>query len=37
MRLTRLLTDGGMPLEAMHKYAPMCSRFTLEIVNGDPL
>lgn len=33
----RLLTDGGIPLDAMHKYAPMCKRLTLDTFNHGPL
>lgn len=32
----RLLTDGGTPFDAIHKYAPMCNRFTLVIFNKGP-
>lgn len=34
--MTLLLTVGGTPLEAMHKYAPMCNRFTRGIVKVGP-
>lgn len=36
IRTTRLLMEGGTPLEAMHKYAPMCKRDTLDIVKFSP-
>lgn len=36
MSIMRLLIDGGTPFEAMHKYAPMCSRDTFEIVKVSP-
>lgn len=31
-----LLTVGGTPLDAMQRYAPMCSRFTLVMLNTAP-
>ena len=31
-----LLTDGGTPLEAMQRYGPMCSLFTLVMLNVLP-
>ena len=36
MSMIRLLTDGGTPLEAMHKYGPMCSRFTRVMLKTLP-
>lgn len=37
IRVILLLTEGGTPLLAMHKYAPICSRLTLTIVNMLPI
>lgn len=37
MSIILLLTVGGTPLEAMQRYAPMWSRFTLVMFNVDPL
>ena len=31
-----LLTVGGMPFDAMHRYAPICRRFTLVMLNTGP-
>jgi hypothetical protein len=31
-----LLTVGGTPLDAMQRYAPICSRFTLVMLNTEP-
>lgn len=31
-----LLTEGGIPLEAIHKYGPICMRFTLVIFSTEP-
>ncbi len=36
MSIIRLLTEGGMPFEAIHKYAPMCNRFARVIFNKGP-
>lgn len=35
--MTRLLTDGGIPLLAMHNMAPILSRSARDIENEDPL
>lgn len=35
--ITRLLTDGGIPLLAMHSIAPMLSRSARDIENEEPL
>lgn len=37
MSMTRLLTDGGIPLDAMHRYAPIFNLSTREMVKIDPL
>ena len=34
---TRLLTEGGTPLWAMHRYAPASVLLTLDIANSRPL
>lgn len=31
-----LLTVGGIPFEAMHRYAPICNRFILVILKINP-
>lgn len=36
MSIIRLLTEGGTPLEAMHKYDPICERVTFVIVKLAP-
>lgn len=36
MSMTRLLIEGGTPLLAMHRYGPMCSRETFDIVKFSP-
>ena len=36
MSMILLLTVGGTPLVAMQKYAPICSRFTLVMLNTGP-
>jgi hypothetical protein len=36
MSMIRLLTDGGIPLDAMHRYAPMCERFTFDTFSQGP-
>jgi len=36
MSMIRLLTEGGIPFDAMHKYAPMCKRLTFDTFNHDP-
>lgn len=35
-RWTRLLIDGGTPLEATHRYAAICSRLTLVMCSNSP-
>lgn len=37
INITRLLTDGGIPFEAMHNIGPMLSLSAREIENDDPL
>lgn len=34
--MIRLLTDGGIPFDAMHKYAPIFKRFTFDTFNQGP-
>lgn len=36
MSMIRLLTVGGIPFDAMHKYAPMFKRFTFDTFNHGP-
>lgn len=36
MSMILLLTVGGTPLEAMHKYAPICNLFTLDMFKVEP-
>jgi hypothetical protein len=36
MSMILLLTVGGTPLDAMQRYAPICSRFTLVMLNTEP-
>jgi hypothetical protein len=36
MSIILLLTVGGTPFVAMHRYAPICSRFTLVMLNTGP-
>lgn len=36
MSMIRLLTVGGTPFDAMHKYAPMCSLLTRVMLNTEP-
>lgn len=36
INIIRLLTVGGTPFEAIHRYAPMCNRFTRDMVNVGP-
>jgi hypothetical protein len=31
-----LLSVGGTPFDAMHRYAPICRRFTLVMLNTEP-
>lgn len=34
--IIRLLTEGGTPLDAMHKYGPMCCLFTRVKFSNEP-
>lgn len=36
VNIIRLLTVGGTPLEAIHRYAPACCLFTLLIFSTGP-
>lgn len=36
MSIIRLLTDGGTPFEAIHKYGPICKRLTRVIFSSGP-
>lgn len=36
MSTIRLLTDGGIPFDAIHKYGLMCKRLTFDIFNHGP-
>jgi hypothetical protein len=36
MSVILLLTVGGTPFDAMHRYAPICRRFTLVMLNTGP-
>jgi hypothetical protein len=36
MSMILLLTVGGTPFVAMQRYAPICSRFTLVMLNTGP-
>lgn len=36
MSMIRLLIEGGTPLDAIQRYAPMCNRDTFVIVNVSP-
>jgi len=36
MSMILLLTVGGTPFDAMHRYAPICRRFTLVMLNTGP-
>lgn len=36
MSIILLLTVGGTPLDAMHRYAPICKRLTRVMLNTEP-
>jgi hypothetical protein len=36
MSMILLLTVGGTPFDAMHRYAPICRRLTLVMLKTDP-